>query len=152
MNKIKDINIPVNIDVNTIGVIYGKHRKGFTLIEVVVYCAIFVIFAVYAIESMIWINSKMSLQDSLTEIRKNNVYKIYFANTYNRYKMDNPKIKNLFLELISSSSITYPSLKEDKDMGLILNQIKSELESEKMTGAWKEKYKVILFDSIDNGV
>ena len=121
-------------------------KRAFTLIEIVVYCAIFVTFAVSVIESMIWINSKMSLEDSLTETRNDNVYKIYFANIYKRYKMNNQKIESNFRELISSSSVAYPSLKEDKDTGIILNQIQSDV------GIEKEKYKVILFDSIDNGV
>ncbi len=129
-------------------------HAGFTLIEIVIYCAIFVTFAVSAIESMIWVNSKMSLQDKLTETRNNNVYKIYFANVYNRYRFDNQKIETNFPELISSSSINYPSLKEDKDLGIIFNQMDSENKVEidqnlgKEQKIDKEKYKVTLFDSI----
>ena len=116
-----------------------NNKRAFTLIEIVVYCAIFVTFAVSVIESMIWINSKMSLEDSLTEIRSANVYKIYFANIYKRYKINNKKIEDGFKELISSTSTI-------EENGIILNQIQSDV------GGEREKYKIILFDSIDNGV
>ena len=125
-----------------------SQRLGFTLIEIVIYCAIFVMFAVSVIESMIWISSKMSLQERLAEIRNNNVYKIYFANTYKRSKVDNQKIETEFKELISGTNEGLPSLKEDKEMGIILNDIESPATSSSM-GSKKEGYKVMFFDSID---
>lgn len=117
---------------------------GFTLIEIVIYCAIFITFAVFVMESMIWINSKMSMEDKLTDIRKDNVYKIYFASIYKRYKMDNVKIETEFKELIASTSKSTPLIKEDRDMGIIFNQMESKFE----TQIKKEEYKIILFDSI----
>lgn len=118
-----------------------KNKRGFTLIEIIIYCAIFVTFAVVAIESMIWINSKMSLQDRLSEIRNQNIYKIYFANIYKRHRINNSKIENNFKELITSTSSTTPLLKEDEGIGIVLNQTK-------VQDGEKNKNTVTLFDSI----
>ncbi len=148
MQKISNKNTRFKIGLNSDGY-YAC--AGFTLIEIIIYCAIFVTFAVSTIESMIWINSKMSLQDKLTEIRNNNVYKIYFDNIYKRYKFDNQKIEANFPELISSSSISYPSLKEDGDLGIIFNQteLQNDMAPHSEPELNKENYKVTIFDSIN---
>ena len=114
-----------------------KNQSAFTLIEVVIYLSIFSLFAVSVIESMIWLNSRVSFWDRVMETRNHNVYKTYFSNVYKRYGMRNPKIENQFSELISSSSIQYPTILEDKSCGIILNQ---------------NREGQIFFNSIDNGV
>ena len=53
-----------------------KAKFGFTLIEVIIYCSIFITFAVVAIESMIWISSQLSVQYKRSEIENQNIYKI----------------------------------------------------------------------------
>jgi len=132
-----------------------QENKGFTLIEIVIYCAIFVMFAITVIESMIWINSKMSTQDTLVGIRNHNVYKIYFGNTYLRNKIENNKIINQFSELLASTSEATPLIKEDRDLGIILNNFFSPAQSIGTTSSavgkdlQKEKYNIIFFDSIN---
>ena len=142
MNKI--------ISKNTKRLRISFYYEGFTIIEIIIYCAIFVTFAVSVIESMIWVNAKMSMQDRLAEVTRNNTYKIYFASIYKRYKMDNPKIEVSFPEMISSSSIIKPELEEDYNLGVVLNQIQSGSVADGVEGGFlgKEKYKVTFFDSI----
>ena len=137
-------NICPNMRPNIRHNISPKLKQGFTLIEVVIYCTIFTMFAIVAIESMIWINSKLAQQEKLSEVRNQNIYKIYFANIYKRYDLHNQKIETGFRELISSSSISTPVLEEDKKLGIKFNQIQS-------SSKQKEKFDVSLFNSIDLG-
>ncbi|MEI6553264.1 MAG: prepilin-type N-terminal cleavage/methylation domain-containing protein [bacterium] len=115
-------------------------NKGFTLIEVIIYCAIFLSFAIISIESMIWLNSRLSLQANAAEDIDESVYKIYFNNIYYRYKINNQKINALFPELTASTSQIYPLIKEDSNLGIILNQLSLLKE--------KNDSKITLFDSI----
>lgn len=133
MNR-KEINI--NLSADTIKV------QGFTLIEIVIYCAIFIMFAIYAIQSLIWINTQMARQINIMGLREHNVYKIHYSNTYKRYKIENEKIRNQFGELVNSSKVVVPTIKEDRNLGIILNQTQFE------SGVGEEKYDVIFFDSI----
>ena len=125
---------------------YDKHApRGFTLIEIVIYCAIFVTFAVFVIESIIWINSKIYFQNKITEIQKDEMYKIYFANIYKRNKIHNQKIENQFGWLIASTSSSSPILKEDRELGIILDQTKI---TDIDTDTDKDNGNIIFFDSI----
>ena len=126
----------------------ARLNKGFTLIEVVIYCTIFTIFAVTSIESMIWINSQLSTQARIAEIQNQDIYKIYFSNLYRRTRMSNQKVETLYSTLISSSSRVCPSLLEDCSMNIILNKDGvAKFNHNKM-----HQSDLLFFDSIDNGV
>ena len=104
-----------------------KHKRpvlceGFTLIEIILYCAIFITFAVVAIESIIWFNNRLTIQANLAHGVDDNIYRLYFATTYKRYKINNPKIEAGFPELISSTTQLLPLLKEDRDLGITFDQ------------------------------
>lgn len=125
-----------------------KAKFGFTLIEVIIYCSIFITFAVVAIESMIWISSQLSVQDKRSEIENQNIYKIYFSNIYKRYMIKNQRVEDKYNYLITSSSITYPVIKEDADNGVVLDKH----EVMYFNRNKREKQNILFFDSIDNGV
>lgn len=122
--------------------------SGFTLIEIIIYCSIFITFAVVAIESMIFINSQLSTQNKRSEITNENIYRVYFSNVYKRYKMKNQKVEDKFNYLIASSSVISPVLKEDIESGVVLD--KHELMY--FDRNKKEQQDIFFFDSIDNGV
>lgn len=133
MNR-KEINLNAGAEI--------KKIQGFTLIEIVIYCAIFIMFAIYAIQSLIWINTQMARQINTMGLREHNVYKIDYSNIYKRYKIENEKIRNQFGELVNLSKAVVPTIKEDRNLGIILNQTQSE------SGVVEEKYDVIFFDEI----
>lgn len=124
------------------------HSTGFTLIEIIIYCAIFVTFAVVAIESMIWISSQLSVQDKRSEIEDQNIYKIYFSNIYKRYKIKSQKIEDDYNYLIASSSVAYPVIKEDTESGVVLDKH----EVMYFNRNKRELQDILFFDSVDNGV
>ncbi len=126
----------------------ARQNKGFTLIEVVIYCSIFIIFAVTAIESMIWMSAQLSTQARVAEIQNQDVYKIYFSNLYGRTRMSNQKVETLYSTLISSSSRVCPSLPEDCSMNIILNND----DVAKFNHNKRYQSDLLFFDSIDNGV
>jgi hypothetical protein len=127
---------------------YKSKYSGFTLIEIIIYCSIFIIFAVVAIESMIWMSGGLSMLDSRSLIDNGNIYKIYYSNMYKRYRINNQKIEDRFSDLIASSSIASSTIKEDIDFGVLLN--KSEVMY--LNRNKKEQLDVLFFDSINNGV
>ena len=128
-----------------------NNNKGFTLIEIIIYCSIFVIFGVVSIESMIYLNSRMGLQRTKAENVDYDVYKIYFSSMYNRLNFKNPKIEAIFYDLIASSSVIVPELIEDSSLGIILRKDENILIDKKLEMN-KIENKVILFDSITSGV
>ena len=84
--------------------IYRNKAKGFTLIELVMYCSIFVVFAVYSIQMMIWIGGRLTVLNYHSEKIKDEVYRALFSSYYYRYRIDNKKIRDDFGSLISSST------------------------------------------------
>jgi uncharacterized protein (UPF0333 family) len=125
-----------------------RQNKGFTLIEVVIYCSIFIIFAVTTIESMIWIGAQLSTQANVAEIQEQDIYKIYFSNIYRRTRMNNQKVETLYSTLISSSSRVCLDVTEDCKMNIILN---SDIVT-KFNHKNRYQSDLLFFDSIDNGV
>ncbi|MEI6042547.1 MAG: hypothetical protein WCQ00_03200 [bacterium] len=117
-------------------------KQGFTLIEIVIYCAVFVTFAVFVIESMIQMNSRLASNDKRTEFRNDNIYNINFANIYRRFRISNQKIENSFSSLVSNTVQSTPELKEDRDIGIKFNKTSSSV-------ILKEKYDLVFFDSIE---
>ena len=80
-------------------------KKGFTLIEVIIYCSIFVVFAIVSIQMMIWIGGKLGSAEYVSIKIKENIYKATFSGIYHRYKMSNQKVEDAFGYLLSSSTI-----------------------------------------------
>ena len=80
--------------------------RGFTLIEIIIYCSIFVVFAIVTIQSVIWLNSSISRQENISNIDKGNIYKVRFNNIYKKYKLNNSKIESKYKELINVSTST----------------------------------------------
>lgn len=79
--------------------------KGLTLIEVIIYCSIFILFAIYAIQSLIWIGNKIYTEERVLENVESDVYNIYFSNIYKRYKYYNYNIETKYGYLISSTTV-----------------------------------------------
>lgn len=125
----------------------NKH-KGFTLIEIIIYCSIFIIFAVVAIQSIIWVNSQLVTFSRLSENINTDIYKMNFSNIYNRYRLNSPRIESDFYYLIASSSKTQPIIIEDSKMNIILNKNSARFFNHKK----EEKIDILFFNSIDNGV
>lgn len=130
-----------------------RSNQGFTLIELVIYCAIFVTFAVSVIESIIFINSKMAYKDKMMEIRNYEIYKIYFKNIYKRLGLKNQKIESKFSDILMGVSSTTPTISEDTSLGIILNEHKNIIGTSSLNISSKpETYDLLFFNSIDTGV
>jgi hypothetical protein len=72
-------------------------NRGFTLIEIVIYCSIFVMFAIVSIQMMIWVGGKLGSAEYESLKIKDNIYKATFSGIYHRYKMTNQKIEDNFI-------------------------------------------------------
>ena len=91
---------------------YKFNRSGFTILELIVYCAIFSIVIGSILQSIIWINSRMLQDDYLFRKRNIDIYDMYFANTYSRYKIVNSKIVNILPSIMNNKNLIYT-----KDIG-----------------------------------
>lgn len=122
-NILNNRNVP-NYNIN------HKHSRAMTLIEVVIYCAIFSMFAITTIQMIIWLNFKLETLEGGSFKTSNDLFLLNFTSTYGRLKIHNSIIENSFKYLISSSSIN-----SFNDYGVLINVIEG------------GKYK--LFDSIE---
>ena len=86
--------------------ISNKITCGFTLIELIIYCSIFCIFAVFGISSLMYLNSRLALESVASSKNGGEVYKIYFSSYYNRLGIRNAKVdsQNSYLHYLIAST------------------------------------------------
>lgn len=113
------------------------NRKAFTLIEIVIYCAIFLTFAVATIQMMIWLNFKLQTLERTSLKNNEDLFLINFSGTYSRLRLKSNVIERDFKRLIASSSV-----ESVNSYGVKLNKIQN-IEN------WGGKNKIYeVFDSI----
>ncbi len=120
---------------NMISKLYN--RRAFTLIEIVIYCAIFLTFAVTTIQMMIWLNFKLQTLERTSLKNNEDLFLINFSSTYSRLRLKSDVIERDFKRLIASSSV-----ESVNSYGVKLNKIQN-IEN------WGGKNKIYeVFDSI----